>query len=78
MDCKEDHVLAIANGWIFESNFDKGLPLNEASLGLCCSEDGRPTSFARLTRGWLVTKYEKTTKRPKLRRKGGKAKGEPT
>jgi hypothetical protein len=80
MDCKEDHVLAIADGWIFDSNFDKALPLNEASLGLCCSEDGRETAFARVTRGWLVKRRNKKntrskTRRSKQRKRGGKTGG---
>ena len=36
-DGKEDHVVTITRGWIFESNMDHALPLCKESLDLCCS-----------------------------------------
>ena len=32
-----DHMIAIANGWIFDSNLHYALPLNEDSLNWCAS-----------------------------------------
>ena len=32
-----DHMISIANGWIFDSNLPYALPLNEDSLNWCAS-----------------------------------------
>ena len=55
-DGKMDHAVAIANGWIFDSNFEKALKLTKENLDLCCSSDDVHSSFAKITKGWLVSR----------------------
>jgi hypothetical protein len=37
-DGKEDHVVSIVEGWIFDSNFPRALPMSRDALDLCCSD----------------------------------------
>ena len=54
-DGKSDHAICIVNGeWIFDSNFQKALPMNMESLDLCSSSDERATKFVEVTRGHLL------------------------
>jgi hypothetical protein len=53
-DGKTDHAIAIVNKWIFDANFERGLPLTVKSLNLCCSSSGRPTTFVKVTRGYVL------------------------
>jgi hypothetical protein len=53
-DGKTDHAICIAGGWIFDSNFEKAIPLSIESLNLCSSSDDRPTTFVKVTRGYLL------------------------
>jgi hypothetical protein len=55
-DGKTDHAICIAGGWIFDSNFEKALPLSEESLNLCSSSNERTTKFVEVTRGVMLTK----------------------
>ena len=54
-DGKQDHAIAIANGWLFDSNFKKALELTIENLDECCSSDDHKCKFAGITGGWLVT-----------------------
>jgi hypothetical protein len=49
-DHKTDHAVSIAGKWIFDSNFEHALPLNQESLDLCCSSDSRKSTFVGVTR----------------------------
>ena len=42
-----DHMIAIANGWIFDSNLPYALPLNEDSLNWCASHGKEGFYFDR-------------------------------
>ena len=53
-DGKTDHAICIAGGWIFDSNFERALPLTEESLNFCSSSDERSTKFVECTRGHLL------------------------
>jgi hypothetical protein len=53
-DGKTDHAICIADGWIFDSNFEKALPLSKESLDLCSSSNERKTDFVEVTRGVLL------------------------
>jgi hypothetical protein len=55
-DGKTDHAICIADGWIFDSNFEKALPLSEESLNLCSSSSERATNFVEVTRGVMLGK----------------------
>ena len=41
-DGKEDHVVCLADGWLFDANFDKAMRLSKETLDLCCSSDDSP------------------------------------
>ena len=41
-DGKEDHVVCLAGGWLFDSNFDTAMRLSRETLDLCCSSDDSP------------------------------------
>jgi hypothetical protein len=49
-DGKTDHAICIADGWIFDSNFEKALPLSEESLNLCSSSSEQATNFVTAIR----------------------------
>ena len=51
-DGKTDHAICIVGKWIFDSNFEKALPLNDESLQICSSSKERKTSFIGITRGY--------------------------
>ena len=53
-DGKTDHAICIAGGWIFDSNFEKALPLSIESLNLCSSSSDRESVFEGVTRGHLL------------------------
>jgi hypothetical protein len=55
-DGKTDHAIAVAGGWIFDSNFERGLSLTKNSLDLCCSSESSECAYVAVTRGWLVTR----------------------
>ena len=54
MDGKTDHCICVVNPWIFDSNFTKALPLTNESLDICASSSERKTSYAGITRGYLL------------------------
>jgi hypothetical protein len=56
MDGKTDHCICVVENWIFDSNFEKALPLTIESLNICASSTDRPTSYAGITRGYLLKK----------------------
>jgi hypothetical protein len=58
-DGKTDHAICIADGWIFDSNFEKALPLSKESLDLCSSSNERKTDFVEVTRGILLKSRKK-------------------
>jgi hypothetical protein len=49
-DHKTDHAISIVGKWIFDSNFDRALPLTKESLDLCCSLDTKKCTFEGVTR----------------------------
>jgi hypothetical protein len=53
-DGKTDHAICIANGWIFDSTFEKALVLSAESLDICSSSTDRATTFMGVTRGHLL------------------------
>jgi hypothetical protein len=53
-DGKTDHAICIVQNWIFDSNFDRALPLTIELLNICCSSCDRKTDFVRITRGHLL------------------------
>jgi hypothetical protein len=53
-DGKTDHAICIADGWIFDSTFEKALVLSVESLDLCSSSTDRATQFMGVTRGHLL------------------------
>ena len=55
-DGKTDHCICVVGSWIFDSNFQKALPLTIESLNICASATDRPTSYAGITRGYLLKK----------------------
>jgi hypothetical protein len=59
-DNKTDHAICIVKNWIFDSNFQKALPLTRESLDLCASSSERKTSFTNVTRGLLVKAHTNT------------------
>ena len=54
-DGKTDHAICVAKGWIFDSNFEKALPLTRKSLDLCCSSNTTPTAFKEAMRGFMLS-----------------------
>lgn len=57
-DWKEDHCVTLLGKWIFDSNFEKALPLCQESLDLCCSSDERKASLASVVQARLFTNYK--------------------
>ena len=57
-DGKTDHAICVVNDWIFDSNYEKALPLNEKSLNICCSSDDRNSTFVEITRGYVLQAYK--------------------
>jgi len=53
-DGKRDHAVAIADGWIFDSNFKMAMEVTKANLDECCSTDDTKCEFAGIADGWLV------------------------
>jgi hypothetical protein len=53
-DGKTDHAICVVSDWIFDSNYEKALPLNEESLNTCCSSDDRNSTFVEITRGYVL------------------------
>ena len=41
-DGKEDHVVSIADGWLFDSNFVSAMRVTKEALDRCCSSDDSP------------------------------------
>jgi hypothetical protein len=41
-DGKENHVVCLTDGWMFDSNFKEALCINRTNLDLCCSSDDSP------------------------------------
>ena len=62
-DGKADHTVAITSGWIFDSNFERGLRLSQESLDLCCSSDDAQATYAGIRRGWTVIYQPRPAKR---------------
>jgi hypothetical protein len=58
-DGKTDHAVCIVGNWIFDSNFEKALPLNMESLNRCSSSADRATTFVTVTRGHLLCEIKK-------------------
>ena len=48
-DGKTDHCICVVKEWIFDSNFEKALPLTTDSLNLCAS-----AVYVGVTRGYLL------------------------
>ena len=44
-DGKEDHCVTLYGRYIFDSNFDRALPLTREALDLCCSSDDTKSTF---------------------------------
>ena len=57
-DGKMDHAICVVSDWIFDSNFEKALPLTKESLDLCRSSEDRKAVFVSVRRG-LVLKYQR-------------------
>jgi hypothetical protein len=53
-DGKTDHAITIVGNWIFDSTFERALPLTRESLDLCSSSADRNTCFAGVTRGYML------------------------
>ena len=53
-DGKTDHAICIVGNWIFDSNFERALPLTRESLDICASSADRYTVFTGVTRGILL------------------------
>jgi hypothetical protein len=53
-DNKTDHAICIVGTWIFDSNFEKALPLSKESLDLCSSSSDCYTGFTGVTRGYVL------------------------
>lgn len=53
-DGKTDHAISIVGDWIFDSNFEKALPLTQESLDICSSSAERDSKFVRVTHGYLL------------------------
>jgi hypothetical protein len=66
-DGKKDHAVAIANGWIFDSTFEKAMQLNKKNLDLCCSSDEAENTFCGINIGWLVRRDPRKKKRRRCR-----------
>ena len=58
-DGETDHAICVVGKWIFNSSFEKALPLNEESLQICSSSKERKTSFVGITRGYGLKAHEK-------------------
>ena len=56
-DGKVDHAVTFHGNWIFDSNFERALPLNQASLDLCCSSDACPAKFVAVEEARLYSDY---------------------
>ena len=56
-DGKTDHAICIVGKWIFDSNFEKALPLNEDSLNICSSSKERHSTYVGITRGYLLQSF---------------------
>jgi len=59
LDGKTDHAICVVGKWIFDSNFEKALPLTKQSLNICCSSADKKTKFSCATRG-LMMSYKST------------------
>ena len=54
-DGKTDHVVAITDNWIFDSNVSQALPLTEEGLNTSCRESGdNVTQFVTTNRGIIL------------------------
>jgi hypothetical protein len=53
-DGKSDHAISIVKDWIFDTNFEKALPLTIDSLNLCSSSSERDCKFVCVTTGYLL------------------------
>jgi hypothetical protein len=53
-DGKTDHAICVIGNWIFDSNFEKALPLTKESLDICASSAERKSVFVKVTRGYLL------------------------
>jgi len=58
IDGKEDHCVTILGKLIFDSNFEKALPLCREALDLCCSSDTKKTSFDSVVAARLFFDYK--------------------
>ena len=56
-DGKEDHCVTVYGRYIFDSNFEKALPLSRKSLDLCCSSDSVQTKFESVVEARMFADY---------------------
>ena len=52
-DGKTDHAITIADGFIFDGNFNFKLKLCRKNLDECCSTDDHKCSYRGVENGWL-------------------------
>ena len=53
-DGKTDHAICVVGDWVFDSNFEKALPLSKETLDICASSAERETHYVKATRGYLL------------------------
>ena len=57
-DGKSDHCVTLLGKLIFDSNFEKALPLCCEALDLCCSSDEVKTTFHSVVEAILFPDYQ--------------------
>ena len=50
-DGKTDHVIGIANGYIFDGSFEYALANTKENLDICCSSDTERSEFKQIRYG---------------------------
>lgn len=73
-DGKEDPCVTIFGKWIFDSNFDKALPLCQEALDICCSLDEFQDTFESVVEARHFFDYLKLLKGKKQNVQKGKKK----
>jgi hypothetical protein len=53
-DGKMDHAICVVGNWVFDSNYEKALPLSKETLDICASSSDRDTHYVKVTRGYLL------------------------
>jgi len=57
------HAITVVGKLVFDSNCQKALPLNKATLDYCCSSDESKSTFMRVLKG---IRFQETKKDPTL------------